>query len=229
MHIPIRKFLLGWPIRAGLCSLGAAVALTVATSPSEAAMVRATFEVLASFNGSAVEASALPSRYYVIDFDIDRVGTYQTLDGVTHLVPDDAAARHFYVELVQGNYVSEGLGGGRNAAEMNFASWMAGTAGYPTRTRVSLATESDVDMVQIDGFWEYVNPLVDEQSFLADGATWSIVDFAQRASGTSYQGYFSAALVSLVAVPEPASLYLALAALGLMFSARRVRVVPRRH
>lgn len=88
----------------------AAVTCTCATvtTPTSAAPVFATFEVIDNISTVYVPVETLPSRKYVFMFDPDRAGQLRTPDGVQVEVQDQAPFDFFYADLVTGNYVQSG-------------------------------------------------------------------------------------------------------------------------
>lgn len=193
--------------------------------------MRATFEVTDVFVRSDVPVSALPSKNYVLDFDLALPGRYTEVGGKVFSYTDAADSDRFFVSEVQGNYVSLGFAGPAHVESFNLGVWSIGAkenvwsgGSFKYQTRVMLVTQSDTDMVQIDGLWADVVPLSDAGAFLTPNAMWTVYDTDRRPNGSEYFGSYSARLISLTAVPEPATLSLLIVGLVVVNGAlRRLR------
>jgi hypothetical protein len=220
-----------------LAAVGGAL-LLAGSLQARATPVYATFEVVGNLGDSPIQWTSLPTPRYVFMIDLDRDGTFTWASGSVVTIVDDAPTDNFYAEELVGNFVTSSVGGLLKAN--NYAQWTvwptaksniwgsgptSGGVSYTTRT--SIYVQSDVDKVQVDGFWSDSIPLIGAQSFLTPGALWTIYDTARNDSGGEVFGFFRASLTSLsdtdptAVVPEPGTL--ALAAIAMLAAASRRR------
>ena len=215
------------------------ICATVAT-PTSAAPVFATFEVIDNISTVYVPVETLPSRKYVFMFDPDRAGQLRTPDGLLVEVQDQAPFDFFYADLVTGNYVKSGTSTpqqfnnqGSWANKNGQAVWGSGptygTFDYKTVFTLSVGTVDD--LVSASGMWADFVSFSGVEALLTPGAFWIIGDNGVRADGGSFYGYFTARLDSLSAtdprsVPEPTSA--ALGALALLAAVGVGAARPRR-